>query len=140
MKKAVDNNFEDCDILFMCAAVADYKPNYSNHKIKKADGNMFLELSRTNDILCSLSKNANKIIIGFAAETDNVEEYARKKLEKKNLDFVIANKVCGEESAIGGEKSGLMLFSQKNSEPIIFPYSTKVENAFKISKKIGELI
>ena len=140
MKKAVDNNFEDCDILFMCAAVADYKPNYSNHKIKKADGNMFLELSRTNDILCSLSKNANKIIIGFAAETDNVEEYARKKLEKKNLDFVIANKVCGEESAIGREKSGLMLFSQKNSEPIIFPYSTKVENAFKISKKIGELI
>ena len=101
---------------------------------------MTLELSRTNDILCSLNKTDNKIIIGFAAETDNVEEYARKKLEKKNLDFVIANKVCGEESAIGGEKSGLMLFSQKNSEPFIFPYSTKTENAFKISKKIGELI
>ncbi len=140
MKKAVDDNFENCDILFMCAAVADYKPNYSNHKIKKADGNMTLELSRTNDILCSLNKTDNKIIIGFAAETDNVEEYARKKLEKKNLDFVIANKVCGEESAIGGEKSGLMLFSQKNNEPFIFPYSAKTENAFKISKKIGELI
>lgn len=140
MKKAVDENFNDCDLLFMCAAVADYKPNYSNHKIKKTGDNLSLELSRTDDILCSINNSDNKIIVGFAAETDNVEEYARRKLEKKSLDFVIANKVCGEESAIGGEKSSLMLFSKGKNEPFIFPYTTKIENAFKVVEKIGELI
>ena len=140
MKKAVDERFCDCDILFMCAAVADYKPNYSEQKIKKVDGgNLCLELSRTDDILCSLENN-DKTIVGFAAETNNVEEYAHKKLEKKNLDFVIANKVCGDESAIGGEKSSLMLFVKGMSEPLIFPYTAKTENAFKVVEKIGELI
>jgi phosphopantothenoylcysteine decarboxylase/phosphopantothenate--cysteine ligase len=67
MKKAVDERFCDCDILFMCAAVADYKPNYSEQKIKKVDGgNLCLELSRTDDILCSLENN-DKTIVGFAA-------------------------------------------------------------------------
>lgn len=140
MKKAVDEKFEECDMLFMCAAVADYKPNYSNHKIKKADGSLSLELSRTEDILQNIKNDSNKIIVGFAAETDNVEEYALKKLEKKNLDFVIANKVCGYESAIGGECSSLMLFVKDKKEQIIFPYLPKTENAFKVVEKIGELI
>lgn len=140
MEKAVNEHFEACDLLFMCAAVADYKPNYSNHKIKKADDNFVLELSRTNDILRNINNSAHKIIVGFAAETDNVEEYARGKLERKSLDFVIANTVCGEESAIGGEKSSLLLFSKGKNEPFVFPYATKNENALKVVEKISELI
>ncbi|MCH5150907.1 MAG: bifunctional phosphopantothenoylcysteine decarboxylase/phosphopantothenate--cysteine ligase CoaBC [Spirochaetales bacterium] len=140
MENAVNEHFKNCDLLFMCAAVADYKPNYSTHKIKKADDNLVLELSRTNDILCGINNFTNKIIVGFAAETDNVEEYARRKLEKKNLDFVIANKVCGEESAIGGEKSSLLLFSKGRSEPFVFPYAAKTENAFNVIEKISELL
>jgi phosphopantothenoylcysteine decarboxylase / phosphopantothenate---cysteine ligase len=82
-----------CDILVMCAAVADYKPKtISKIKIKKGNQNLSLELTPTRDILASLPKQRRQyLVVGFAAETENIEENAREKLQKKNCDVVVAN-------------------------------------------------
>ena len=105
MDAAVHQHFPDCDVLVMCAAVADYKPaNVSAHKIKKQNQTLSLELIPTRDILASLPKADRQfVVVGFAAETDDLEENAQKKLKEKNCDLIIANDVsnpdCGMESA-----------------------------------------
>jgi len=95
MFDAVHEHLHDCDVLVMCAAVADYKPKQvSRAKIKKRGDNLSLELIRTRDILASLpKKDRNYVVVGFAAETENVEANARKKLQEKNCDIVAANDV-----------------------------------------------
>ena len=95
MFDAVHEHLHDCDVLVMCAAVADYKPKQvSRAKIKKRGDNLSLELIPTRDILASLpKKDRNYVVVGFAAETENVEANARKKLQEKNCDIVAANDV-----------------------------------------------
>lgn len=94
MYNAVMNNFKDYDIIIMSAAVADYTPKKQfNKKIKKSDNNLILELERTHDILKELGqkKEKNQILVGFAAETENIIEYGKQKLKSKNADYIIAN-------------------------------------------------
>jgi phosphopantothenoylcysteine decarboxylase / phosphopantothenate---cysteine ligase len=92
MFDAVMRQTRNCDILVMSAAVADYKPaKVSKTKIKKRDANLSLELKPTRDILSSLPKDRQYLVVGFAAETDNIEANAREKLQKKNCDIVVAN-------------------------------------------------
>jgi phosphopantothenoylcysteine decarboxylase / phosphopantothenate---cysteine ligase len=93
MFDAVMRQTRNCDILVMCAAVADYKPaKVSRTKIKKRDANLSLELKPTRDILASLpTKDRQYLVIGFAAETDNIEANAQKKLREKNCDIIVAN-------------------------------------------------
>ena len=95
MFDAVHEHLHDCDVLVMCAAVADYKPKQvSKTKIKKRDTNLSLELTPTRDILGSLPKHdRHYVVVGFAAETENIEANARKKLQEKNCDVVVANDV-----------------------------------------------
>ena len=95
MFDAVHEHLHDCDVLVMCAAVADYKPKQvSRAKIKKRGDNLSLELIPTRDTLASLPKeDRNYVVVGFAAETENVEANARKKLQEKNCDIVAANDV-----------------------------------------------
>jgi phosphopantothenoylcysteine decarboxylase/phosphopantothenate--cysteine ligase len=88
----------------MCAAVADYKPaKFSAEKIKKREANLFLELTRTRDILASLPKPRDFLTVGFAAETSDLKKNAKKKLQEKHLDMIVANDVSradvGMESA-----------------------------------------
>lgn len=91
MKKAVDENLPENDVLIMAAAVADYKPgNVSSTKIKKEDGLASINLTKTTDILASL-KQSKKKLVGFALETDNELENAGKKLKSKNLDLIVLN-------------------------------------------------
>jgi len=82
-----------CDILVMCAAVANYKPKtISKTKIKKGNQNFSLELTPTRDILASLPKQRRQyLVVGFAAETENIEKNAHEKLQKKNCDVIVAN-------------------------------------------------
>ena len=90
MKKAA----VEADIIVMAAAVADYRPKqYSTSKIKKSDGDMCIELERTEDVLLSLGKikKPGQILVGFAAETDDLLKNAQSKLERKNLDYIAAN-------------------------------------------------
>ena len=88
--------FPTCDAAIMVAAVADYRPaEICSSKMKKSDGDLYLRLERTTDILAELGKRKQKHqkLIGFAAETDDLLANAQSKLERKNLDWIAANKV-----------------------------------------------
>ncbi|MBR4531972.1 bifunctional phosphopantothenoylcysteine decarboxylase/phosphopantothenate--cysteine ligase CoaBC [bacterium] len=103
--EVVEKNVKDADIFVMSAAIADYSPEKSAQKIKKGENLVTAEFFRTKDILAE-SVNWTKpgaVRIGFAAETENLEENARKKLVKKNLDFVVANQVSSEFNPFGAD-------------------------------------
>ncbi len=91
----VDALFDACDILIMTAAVSDFRPVTQHaHKEKKDEASMCIELERTIDILKTMTaRKTHQTVVGFAAETNDVIRYAKKKLESKNLDFIVANKV-----------------------------------------------
>lgn len=95
MYRAVMDNVESSDIIIKSAAVADYKPsNVSDQKIKKDDDDLSIPLSRTKDIALSIGKvKNNRVFVGFAAETENVIENGKKKIEKKNFDFIVCNDI-----------------------------------------------
>ena len=96
MYEAIHNHYEWADAVIKTAAVADYRPKEtSEHKIKKDNSTLVLELAPNPDILKSLGeKKTHQVLVGFAAETQNVIEYARKKIENKNLDFIVANNIA----------------------------------------------
>lgn len=90
--------FKNCDVAIMAAAVADYKAaEYSPKKIKKKEDNFHIDLVKTVDILAELGRQKKQqCLVGFALETDNVKEYALKKIKEKNLDFIVANSLQDE--------------------------------------------
>jgi phosphopantothenoylcysteine decarboxylase/phosphopantothenate--cysteine ligase len=111
MFDAVHQKVQSCDILVMCAAVADYKAKHvSKTKIKKRNTDISLELIPTRDILTSLPTNRDYLVVGFAAETENLEANARKKLRDKNCDVVVANDVSRADSGMGGEENEVEIF------------------------------
>ena len=122
MFDAVNKHVRNCDILVMCAAVADYKPaNVSSTKTKKHGAKFSLELIRTRDILDSLGHRQNRqfLLIGFAAETDHVEENAAKKLREKNCDIIVANDVSGANSGMESDVNEVtILFRNGEKEKI----------------------
>ena len=111
MFEAVHQHADKSDICVLCAAVADYKPaNVSSTKIKKRSAKFSLELTPTRDILDSLGRRQDRksLLVGFAAETDNLEANATKKLREKNCDIIVANDASvGME---GDENELLILF------------------------------
>ena len=100
MKLAMLSEYNDSDIVIKSAAVADYKPlEYSKEKIKKSEGGWNLVLTRDSDILRELGERKSKqILVGFAAESNNVIENARTKIHKKNLDYIVANDITAMEA------------------------------------------
>ena len=97
MAAAVKAEAPGAALVIMAAAVADYRPAQSlDHKLKKSDGELVLKLERTEDILAALgaAKPAGQILVGFAAETDDLIANAKSKLERKNLDWIAANSVA----------------------------------------------
>jgi len=113
MFNAVHQHVNDCDVLVMCAAVADYRPaTVSPRKIKKRNDPLSLELVPTRDILASLPKQDRQfLVVGFAAETNDIEENAHKKLRAKNCDIMVANDVSG---------AGAGMESDENEVTILF--------------------
>jgi phosphopantothenoylcysteine decarboxylase/phosphopantothenate--cysteine ligase len=111
MRKAVLKHFDSADIVIKAAAVSDFRPKkYVSQKIKKNKGNMTLELERTPDILEELgSKKRKKILVGFAAETENLIVNAKKKIKKKNLDLIVANDVSRSDSGFSSESNKALL-------------------------------
>lgn len=105
MYNEVLNNFDDADIIVKAAAVADYKPKEaSNNKIKKSDSDLAIELSRNPDILFELGKmKKDKILVGFAAETKDLLDNAKSKINKKNLDFIVANNISEKGAGFKGD-------------------------------------
>jgi phosphopantothenoylcysteine decarboxylase/phosphopantothenate--cysteine ligase len=112
MFEAVHRRVDKCDICVLCAAVADYKPaNVSSIKIKKRDAKFSLELIPTRDILDSLGHKQDRqfVLVGFAAETDHVEENAAKKLRAKNCDIIVANDVSGADSGMESDVNEVII-------------------------------
>lgn len=104
MYEAVMKNMEKMDIIIKSAAVADYTPKEkSDSKIKKKDGDLNIELARTHDILfeAGQKKKPNQILVGFAAETDDIMKNALSKMERKNLDLIVANDIKKEGAGFG---------------------------------------
>lgn len=133
MHEAVFHYFTDADIVIKSAAVADYRPKmYYDHKIKKQPGEQVIELERTKDILMELGQRKDKqVLIGFAAETDHVEEYAKKKLISKNADMIVANNV--QEAGAGfGTDTNIVTFYKKDGTAKSLPLLSKKEVARQI--------
>jgi phosphopantothenoylcysteine decarboxylase/phosphopantothenate--cysteine ligase len=105
MRKAVLNHLKGCSIVIMAAAVSDYRPMVmSEKKLKKSEFSLSLELERTKDILEEIGKNkGDRILIGFAAETEELIANAKKKLIEKNLDFIVINDVTKPGAGFGAD-------------------------------------
>lgn len=116
MFEAIDAEFENAQIVIKTAAVADYRPKqFHATKVKKQDGDANIELERTIDILATLgARKTTQVLIGFAAETNNVENYAQQKLVKKNADYIIANDVTEEGAGFGTDTNRVTLFGRDN--------------------------
>jgi phosphopantothenoylcysteine decarboxylase / phosphopantothenate---cysteine ligase len=114
MHDAVMANLSGASIVVMAAAVADYRPaQFAAQKIKKSDGKLLLELERTVDILAAVGRlKDSRVLIGFAAETQNVESNARKKLREKNADLIVANDVSAKDAGFDVETNRVTLISQ----------------------------
>lgn len=133
MYEKVDEKFKDTDIFIACAAVADYRPKeYQDKKIKKSDLNLTIELVRNPDILFEMGKKKeNQLLVGFAAETNNIIENALKKLEKKNLDMIVANNA----STMGTDTNSIEIIRKDRSSTVINQKS-KTELAYDILKEV----
>jgi phosphopantothenoylcysteine decarboxylase/phosphopantothenate--cysteine ligase len=111
MHDAVHHHLESCDVLVMCAAVADFKPaSVSARKIKKETANLSLDVIPTRDILASLPKEREFLVVGFAAETDDLERNAEKKLREKNCDIIVANDVSRADSGMESDENAVTIF------------------------------
>ena len=123
MFDAVHRHADRCDICVLCAAVGDYKPaNVSPTKIKKRAGKLSLELIATRDILDSLGHRSDRqfVLVGFAAETDHVEENAFKKLRIKNCDIIVANDVSGANSGMESDVNEVTVLFRNGEKNKIF--------------------
>lgn len=140
MCKAVLDNFGNCDVVVMAAAVADYRPaEVSGTKIKKNDDEMVLRLVRTPDILKKLGTiKGNRILVGFSAETDHLTDNAMKKLESKNLDMIVANDVTMEGAGFGTD-TNIIKIIKRDGTVIDLPLMSKLEAAHRILDEVRGL-
>ncbi|SHJ58048.1 bifunctional phosphopantothenoylcysteine decarboxylase/phosphopantothenate--cysteine ligase CoaBC [Tepidibacter formicigenes] len=141
MYDEVIKNLEDNDIIIKSAAVADYKPkSKSNKKIKKSDEDLVLELDRNHDILKEIGKiKEDKILVGFAAETNDLIENAKQKIKKKNLDFIVANDLTQEGAGFGVD-TNIVKIIDKNGNIEEYPKMNKSDISNIILDKIKLLL
>jgi len=117
LKSLTDKYFPWADCFICSAAVADFRPlDINRHKIKKNKRMRTLKLIRTPDILAGLGKHkGEKVLVGFALETDNLLKNSREKLKKKNLDFIIANKLSKNSVPFGDKEVNVFLINGKKA-------------------------
>ena len=139
MYEAVTERSDRQDIVIKAAAVADYRPKtISEQKVKKTDGELSIEMERTDDILKYLGehKRANQFLCGFSMETEHMLENSRKKLQKKNLDMIVANNVKVEGAGFAGDTNIVTLITRDDETQL--PLLSKEETAVEIMNKILE--
>ena len=138
MFNAIKNEFEDADIVIKSAAVADYKAkNYSSEKIKKTGDDLNLIFERDRDILKTLGDmKKNQILVGFAAESSNVVENAKGKLERKTLDYIVANDISKPETGFASDENKVTIISKSGEEVSLEKMSKRevAKNIFDIIK------
>lgn len=141
MYNAIIDNFDENQVIIKSAAVADYKPKtYSNKKIKKSNDDLVIELDRNKDIAYELGKiKNNKILVGFAAETNDLIENAKGKVNKKNLDFIVANDLT-EKGAGFGTDTNIVKIIDREGNINKYPQMKKDEVANVILDKVKSLL
>jgi len=138
MKKEVFKYFSESDIIISAAAVADFRPKeVFTGKIKKEkNANPLIELEKTSDILFELGKKkGEKILVGFAAETENLAVNALKKLKEKRLDLIVANDILAKESGFASDKNRANLINSRGTVQEL-PLMLKIDMAGKILDEI----
>ncbi|AHI56336.1 bifunctional phosphopantothenoylcysteine decarboxylase/phosphopantothenate--cysteine ligase CoaBC [Listeria ivanovii] len=142
MYLAVKKNQANQSVFVMTAAVADYTPaNFSEQKIKKQPGALTIEMKRTKDILLDLGQNktASQVVIGFAAETENLEENARKKLTSKNADLIVANNISQVGAGFSAD-TNIVTFYRKDGSSEVLPLLDKKKVAEHIIQEAANLL
>jgi len=140
MKQAVAAHVGPATVVIAAAAVSDYRPaKPSDSKLKKAEGPVRLELVRTPDILKGLGEaKGSRLLVGFAAETEDLLENAARKLEAKNLDLIVANDVTVRGAGFGGETNAVVLLRRDGRRNAV-PLATKREVADRILDEVVAL-
>jgi len=142
MAKAVLQEIHGASIFIAAAAVADYRPaQRADQKLKKTQGSLTLTLERTPDILSEVLSNQQDglLIIGFAAETENVLANARKKLQTKKLDAIVANDVTRVDSGFDSTSNAITIIKRDSDQPIELPLMAKTAAAHHILDEIVSL-
>ncbi len=143
MFQAVIKELANATVFIGAAAISDYRPkNIAEAKIKKANqDSLTLELEKTTDILSNVSKNRHDglLVVGFAAETDDVVNYAKSKLEKKNLDLVVANDITKNGAGFNTDTNIATILKRESDEKIELPLMSKREMANKILDEVVKL-
>ena len=140
MFQAVAELAPEADIICKAAAVADYRPKHvSQEKVKKSDGNLALEMEKTQDILKYLGEHRSpgQFLCGFSMETENLTGNSRAKLEKKNLDMIVANSLKTEGAGFQGDTNQVTLITRNEEIPL--PLLSKEETANLILNKVLEM-
>ena len=139
---AVHRAVRDCDVLVMCAAVSDYRPaTVEPRKMKKRKTPFALKLIPTRDILASLPKeHRGYLVVGFAAETHDLETNAQKKLQEKDCDMIVANDVSGTDSGMESDENAVTIFFRKGESQTISRASKQIiaRELIKIISKMSE--
>lgn len=141
MAEAVFSRMAEADVVVKTAAVGDYRPKAAaEHKLKKSEDDLVIELARTTDILQGLGeRKTNQILVGFAAETQNLNEYAQAKIQKKNLDMIVGNLVNQPGSGFGTETNTVTIYDRNgDTEPLTAMTKDAVANRLldRIVKKL----
>ncbi len=136
----VDALFDACDCLIMTAAVCDFRPVHpSDRKEKKDEARLTVEFEPVVDILKTIAarKSPSQAVMGFAAETHNLEQYARRKLTDKNADWIAANKIGARDSGFGSGKNTLHVYARNGNSTVVGP-AAKAEVATALIRLIAE--
>jgi phosphopantothenoylcysteine decarboxylase/phosphopantothenate--cysteine ligase len=141
MHNAAATHFANSSIAIMAAAVADYRPVFSaQNKIKRGKEPIDLKLEATTDILATLAKGkGSRLVVGFAAETQNVAENAREKLAAKHADVIVANDVTAEGAGFDVDTNIVTIFSVDGRD-VALPKLTKADVAQRILDEIVRLL
>jgi phosphopantothenoylcysteine decarboxylase/phosphopantothenate--cysteine ligase len=141
MYEAVLANYKSSSIIIKAAAVADYRPEFlEKEKIKKKSGMLSLKLQRNPDIIAQIGKiKGERILVGFAMETENILANAREKLKKKNLDLIVANNLREEGAGFQADTNVITLIDGEGRMEIL-PKMTKIKAAEKIIDRVLQLV
>jgi phosphopantothenoylcysteine decarboxylase/phosphopantothenate--cysteine ligase len=131
--------FPRCDVLLMAAAVSDFRPKKAfAHKVKKNRASLVVAFEPTVDILkkVAVRKRPGQLVVGFAAETRHVETYARRKLKKKNLDYIVANRVGRAGAGFESDTNAVILIARDGTRAAFGP-AKKADIARQLIAQLG---
>jgi phosphopantothenoylcysteine decarboxylase/phosphopantothenate--cysteine ligase len=141
MRDAVRAHYDRCHVVIMAAAVSDFKPRHaSDRTIKKHEASLTLELEGTPDILRELGAGTgNRILVGFAAETDDAEQNAMRKLADKNIDMIVVNDLLKAGSGFGTDTNAVVILDRVGNRTEL-PTMPKSEIAARIMDAVIDLL